>query len=103
VLFGVLQARWEIVKNPVRQMDLRTITDIMIACIIMHNMIIEDEQDLGFEKLSGNHVDVGQMHGDFTYCELEAGTREIENIHTHFALRNDIIDHLWVLRGQNRY
>jgi hypothetical protein len=101
--FGVLQARWKIVKNPVRQWDLGTFTDIMIACIIMHNMIIEDEQDLGFEELSGNHVGVGQMHGDFTYRELEAGTREIENIHTHFALRNDIIDHLWVLRGQNRY
>jgi hypothetical protein len=101
--FGVLQARWEIVKNPVKQWDLETVTDIMIACIIMHNMIIEDEEDLGFEQLPGNHVGVGQMHGDFTYRELEAGTREIENMHTHFVLQNDIIDHLWVLRGQHWY
>jgi hypothetical protein len=101
--FGVLQARWEIVKNPVRQWDLQTITDIMLACIIMHNMIIEDEQNIQLEQLFGNHVHVGQIHGDFTYRELEAGTREIENIHAHFAMRNDIIDHLWELRGQNRY
>ena len=47
--FGVLQARWEIVKNPVRQWDLETISNIMMACIIMHNMIIEDERDLRLE------------------------------------------------------
>jgi hypothetical protein len=74
--FGVLQARWKIVKSRMMQWDFGTIID----------MIIEDEQDLGFEQLSTNHVGVGQMHGDFTYRELEAGTREIENIHTHFAL-----------------
>jgi hypothetical protein len=84
--FGVLQARWKIVKSRMMQWDFGTIIDIMIPYIIMHNMIIEDEQDLGFEQLSTNHVGVGQMHGDFTYRELEAGTREIENIHTHFAL-----------------
>jgi hypothetical protein len=75
----------------------------MLACIIMHNMIIEDEQNIQLEQLFGNHVHVGQIHGDFTYRELEAGTREIENIHAHFAMRNDIIDHLWELRGQNKY
>ena len=43
-VFGVLQARFEILKNPVRQWYLGTIEDIMLACIILHNMIIEDEQ-----------------------------------------------------------
>ena len=43
-VFGVLQARFEIPKNPVRQWYLGTIEDIMLACIILHNMIIEDEQ-----------------------------------------------------------
>ena len=47
--FGILQARWKIVKNPVRQWDLETILDIMMACIIMHNMIIEDERGLRLE------------------------------------------------------
>jgi hypothetical protein len=52
----------------------------------MHNMIIEDEQDLGLEQLFGQPVAAGEMHSDFTYHDLEAGTREIENIHIHFAL-----------------
>ena len=31
-------------KNPMRQWDLDTISNIMMACIIMHNMIIEDKK-----------------------------------------------------------
>jgi hypothetical protein len=41
--FGVLQARWEIVKNPVRQWDLDTINNVMFCCIILYNMIVQDE------------------------------------------------------------
>ena len=66
-------------------------------------MIIEDEQNIQLEQLFGNHVHVGHMYGDFTYYKLKASTREIENVHTHFAMRNDIIDHLSELRGQNKY
>jgi hypothetical protein len=84
-------------------MDLDIIIDIMITCIIMHNMIIEDEQDLGLEQLFGQPVAAGEMHSDFIYHDLKVGTRQIENMHIHFALQNDINNHLWVLRGQNRY
>ncbi|XP_052206828.1 uncharacterized protein LOC127811162 [Diospyros lotus] len=41
--FGVLQARFAIVRGPVRFWDEETLADIMKACIIMHNMVIEDE------------------------------------------------------------
>ena len=49
--FGILQVRWGIEQNPVWQWDLKTISDIMLACIIMHNMIVEDEQGLSLEHL----------------------------------------------------
>jgi hypothetical protein len=42
--FGVLQARFAIVRGPARFWDEATLRDIMMACIIMHNMIIEDER-----------------------------------------------------------
>ncbi|KAK9072430.1 hypothetical protein SSX86_008864 [Deinandra increscens subsp. villosa] len=41
--FGVLQSRWGIIRGPSRSMDLPNIGDIMLACIILHNMIVEDE------------------------------------------------------------
>ena len=43
--FGVLQARFAIVCGPARFFYHETLQDIMKACIILHNMIIEDERD----------------------------------------------------------
>jgi hypothetical protein len=49
--FGVLQSRFAIVREPVRYWDEETLANIMKACIIMHNMIIENEgaMNLGFD------------------------------------------------------
>jgi hypothetical protein len=41
--FGVLQARWAVLRGPAYGWDCNRLTEIMIACIIMHNMIVEDE------------------------------------------------------------
>ncbi|XP_028117195.1 uncharacterized protein LOC114314866 [Camellia sinensis] len=43
--FGVLQAHFAIMRGPARPWDLQTLKDIIKACIILHNMIIEDERD----------------------------------------------------------
>ena len=41
--FGVLQARWVAMMGPIRLWYPDCIVDAMYACIIMHNMIIENE------------------------------------------------------------
>ena len=49
--FGVLQSRFAIVRGPARNMD-RAELGIVKACIILHNIIVEDERDsydLAFE------------------------------------------------------
>ncbi|XP_028097478.1 uncharacterized protein LOC114297279 [Camellia sinensis] len=43
--FGVLQARFAIIQGPVRFWKTKIMEDIMMACIIMHNMIVEDERN----------------------------------------------------------
>nr|BAD37986.1 ribosomal protein-like [Oryza sativa Japonica Group] len=43
--FGVLQSCFAIVRGAARMWDEDTLHDIMMACIIMHNMIVEDERD----------------------------------------------------------
>jgi hypothetical protein len=43
--FGILQARFSIVRGPACFWDEATLNDIMKVCIILHNMIIEDERD----------------------------------------------------------
>jgi hypothetical protein len=97
--FGVLQARFQIVKNPCRQWDMDTMDDIMLACCIMHNMIIEDEQDLGLEDLFDpcSTIQV-QSRRNWQYIR---GMVELEHSGRHFALKNDLIDHLWQLKGED--
>uniref|UniRef100_A0A0D3DUD3 DDE Tnp4 domain-containing protein n=1 Tax=Brassica oleracea var. oleracea TaxID=109376 RepID=A0A0D3DUD3_BRAOL len=68
--FGVLQARFAIVKNPALCWDKVKIEKIMRACIILHNMIVENERDEGtqydvsnFQQGEGSE----SSHVDFTY------------------------------------
>ena len=43
--FGVMQARFAVVRNPSSLWDKNKIGNIMRVCIILHNMIVEDERD----------------------------------------------------------
>ncbi|CAM8886269.1 unnamed protein product [Rhodiola kirilowii] len=43
--FGVLQSRFAIIRGPARFWDKRDLARIMRACIILHNMIVEDERN----------------------------------------------------------
>ncbi len=46
----VLQTRFGIITNPSRQWDQKAIIDIMMACVMLHNMIIEDEHIQNLES-----------------------------------------------------
>ena len=41
--FGVQQSRFAIVRGATRMWDTETLGDIMKVCVIMHNMIVDDE------------------------------------------------------------
>uniref|UniRef100_A0A0D3CCD3 DDE Tnp4 domain-containing protein n=1 Tax=Brassica oleracea var. oleracea TaxID=109376 RepID=A0A0D3CCD3_BRAOL len=43
--FGVLHARFKIIREPARMWDISDLAIIMRSCIILHNMIVEDERD----------------------------------------------------------
>ncbi|CAL2231165.1 unnamed protein product [Prunus armeniaca] len=43
--FGILQACWALVKGIARIFDKEVFHSIMMMCIILHNMIVEDEND----------------------------------------------------------
>ena len=44
--FGVLQSRFDIVRRPSRLWKQGDVINIMQACVILHNMIVEDEKEL---------------------------------------------------------
>jgi hypothetical protein len=49
--FGILQAHFAIIQNSCRLWQIDTIYEVMFACAILHNMIIEDERDNHLEPL----------------------------------------------------
>lgn len=44
--FCVLQSRFGILRSPARPWKMRSLAEIMYACLILHNMIVEDERDM---------------------------------------------------------
>jgi hypothetical protein len=43
--FGVLQSRWAIVRHPAKQWSVQQMWEVMTACMIMPNMIVDEERD----------------------------------------------------------
>ncbi|KAG2244749.1 hypothetical protein Bca52824_093402 [Brassica carinata] len=93
--FGVLQARFAVVKNPSKLWDKEKIGNIMKACIILHNMIVEDERD-------SDTIEEFQDE-EFTFTvkrPTKAGNaigrrKEVRDSHTHQQLKKDLIEHIW--------
>ena len=52
--FGILQSRFAIVRGPARFWDKRTLKNIMTCCVILHNMILEDERGMNLEFFYNN-------------------------------------------------
>ncbi|XP_013632385.1 PREDICTED: uncharacterized protein LOC106337817 [Brassica oleracea var. oleracea] len=57
--FGALQARFAIVKNPALTWDKEKIAKIMRACIILHNMIVENERN-GYARIDISEFEEGK-------------------------------------------
>jgi hypothetical protein len=97
--FGVLQSRFTIVRGPARFWDEETLSMIMTACVIMHNMIVEDE---GFvvdhnERFEDGDDNVEPDHGRAhrTLDEFIEAHKKIQDKETHVQLKEDLIEHLW--------
>ncbi|XP_047337985.1 putative nuclease HARBI1 [Impatiens glandulifera] len=97
--FGVLQSRFAIVAGPVRYWRKEVMHDIMTTCIILHNMIVEDERDLTApiqietETLSPEVEMVIDENTRFQDFISRYG--KVRNREAHIELRNALIDHLW--------
>ena len=93
--YGVLQSRFVIVRGPARFWDKKTLKNIMTCCVILHNMIIEDERGLDLELSYDNVGSRVKPARDPDHIQAFLQTyREIEDANTHTQLRRDLIDHI---------
>lgn len=103
--FGVLQSQFAIIGGAVRFWDSKMLANIMKTCIILHNMIVEDEReehlDFNYEISSTNTpVQLSSTPtNDFqTFLSRHLGIRDKDAYH---ALHNDLVEHMWHLHGEH--
>ena len=103
--FGVLQARFAIVKNPAILWDKRQIGMVMRTCIILHNMIVENERN-GYTQYDTSEFEEGDSSRssqvDISYSPRPSNLRTMLEIrrrvrdpHIHAQLKYDLIQNIW--------
>ncbi|XP_073362378.1 uncharacterized protein [Aegilops tauschii subsp. strangulata] len=76
--------------------------EVMTVCVIMHNMIVEDERDnnifdQGFD-FQGENVE--PLHQEpATFEQFAQFHHELRDWHTHLDLQNDLVEHVWTHIG----
>ncbi|CAL2248370.1 unnamed protein product [Prunus armeniaca] len=119
--FGILQARWAIIRGAARLFDEEVLRSIMMTCIILHNMIVEDEYDYDaaedeyepdpmntaltriYEKPMGPNGEPVQhdplvRDGSFMHRMIERYT-EMQSSYIHEHRQMDLMEHLWAVKG----
>ncbi|XP_023764117.1 uncharacterized protein LOC111912603 [Lactuca sativa] len=92
--FGVLKQTWHVVKYATRLWDKEIIKRMVLACIIMHNMIIEDEGRAIYTYDPNDAVVPINEFVPRTNAFLKRVV-EIHNSETCFNLREYVAEHLY--------
>ncbi|XP_071714395.1 uncharacterized protein [Rutidosis leptorrhynchoides] len=98
--FGVLQGRWAILKHPARLFSINKIRRIIYTCVILHNMITEDNER-NICDLEEDYLRERENMPRRTWTERvelqDRVDREMRDKRAHHVLRNNLIEHIWTL------
>lgn len=111
--FGVLQARFAIVARPSRRWKLDDVARTMRCCIILHNMIVEDDKLSGratsFSSYQVSHGRNPEPHiAEFERLDVHEWDdvsqlekyKDVQSSVEHFRLKKDLMQHLWSQRSR---
>ena len=101
--FGVLQARWGIVRSAAMMWESETLWQLMTCCVILHNMIVEDEgegvaQTNDFEA-PGEQVEIPEDQDAAQLQNFLQMHQNLRNHQVHTQLLNDLVEHMWIHNG----
>ncbi|KAI5318471.1 hypothetical protein L3X38_038179 [Prunus dulcis] len=120
--FGILQARWAIIRGAARMLDEEVLRSIMMTCIILHNMIVEDEYDYDapevfepdpmntaltriYERPIGpNGLPLEPeplLHDGRLNNPMIDRYQEMQSSYVHERRQVDLIEHLWQMKGNH--
>ncbi|XP_057440015.1 uncharacterized protein LOC130731820 isoform X2 [Lotus japonicus] len=101
--FGVLQSRFAIVRGPSRFWHPNEMKSIMYACIILHNMCVEDERNtyrgnFVYDQVNNDILDAEVVSGPIPAFRniLERRAHQIDRS-IHHQLQADLVEHIWQL------
>ena len=81
----------------------------MYACVILHNMIVENERD-SYDIPDDNTYEQGQFSAQITgldygpiygFAEVLEKNRDIRDRAAHRRLKQDLIEHIWQKFGDD--
>ncbi|KAJ9541011.1 hypothetical protein OSB04_027517 [Centaurea solstitialis] len=92
--FATLKDKWHVVKYPARVWTQRKLSQIMYTCIILHNMIREDE---GFSHYPFDPTEVlpGEIETTISEEDRARNVNLVKNRERHANLRHDLSIHVW--------
>ncbi|CAM6082473.1 unnamed protein product [Calypogeia fissa] len=96
--FGVLQGRFHIVNNLAKSWYHSRLVDILYCCVVLHNMILEDERDEEFPAYFNVPPALVERR-PLDWAGFLASTSETRNVDNHFKLQGDLVEHLWARKG----
>nr|XP_043622036.1 protein ALP1-like [Erigeron canadensis] len=102
--FGVLQGRWQIIEQYAQPYSTNKIKRIMLCCVILHNMIVEDNGRAITEfeeELIANTTLSTRTWTERCSTQLRM-YGELRDRIAHHSLRNDLIEHVWNLPEHGR-
>ncbi|CAL2260387.1 unnamed protein product [Prunus armeniaca] len=118
--FGILQTQWLIIQGAARMFDEEVLRSIMMTCIILHNMIVEDEYDYDaaevyepdpmnttltriYERpmgLSGEPFELDPLVRDGRFMNhMIYRYTEMQSSYIHERRHLDLMEHLWAVKG----
>jgi hypothetical protein len=102
--FGVLQACFNIVRRPARLWKQADVINIMQACVVLHNIIVEDEKEAVTDVLDLKDNPSAAIvippevrtndNPDPSYAEALRRNLAIKARPTHRQLKKDLIEHI---------
>ncbi|CAL8176011.1 unnamed protein product [Prunus armeniaca] len=120
--FGILQARWAIIRGAARMLDEEVLRSIMMTCIILHNMIVEDEYDYDAQEVfepdpmntsltriyerpigpNGLPLEPEPLlrDGQFNNPMIDR-YQEMQSSYVHEIRQGDLVEHLWEMKGNH--
>ncbi|KAI5327902.1 hypothetical protein L3X38_027298 [Prunus dulcis] len=118
--FDILQARWLIIRGAAVMFDEEVLRSIMMTCIILHNMIVEDEYDYDATEVykpdrmntaltriydrpmgpSGEPFEPDPLVRDGRYMTriIDRYTK-MQSSYIHERRQLDLMEHLWAVKG----